>query len=514
MIFVDQFKAAVRAATPLIAVTTMDQQATFRAIAAANPKRLIFTWDLLTGITALGPQAEAEKMRILKLMQTDKATLTQPKVMLEFASLLIDRSMLFLFNAQNYLPGSPPRISDGTLNFVQGLWNLREPNKEKSRTTVLLGPEIKLPPELVVDVLLLDEPLPTPAELEESVRETVNAWNESMKDKIAKLEPKTVVDVVDALRGIESRSASDQVVSMCLSASGIDIGEVWNRKRSRVNQAPGLLWYGGNDTLKNVCGYRTCTDWHLEYLQSKRKPTRCIIFQDEFEKAWAGSKGQSSSVDAELLGMVLTEMQENKYSGSIFVGPPGAGKSAVAKALGGEIGKPTIFFDLARMKEGIVGESTKNLSKAFKIIRAISDGNAYFIATSNGLSTIPAELLRRYKGGIWYFDLPTPDERDAIWELYYDQYEIPAKTPRPDDTDWTGSEIQKCCEMAWMMNKTPIQAAKSVIPVATSAKKQIEDLRDAANGTYLSATYEGEYQKDKVVATRVAKTSKSRQFAE
>ena len=65
-----------------------------------------------------------------------------------------------------------------------------------------------------------------------------------------------------------------------------------------------------------------------------------------------------------------------------------------------------------------------------------------------------------------------------------------------------------------MMNKTPIQAAKSVIPVATSAKKQIEDLRDAANGTYLSATYEGEYQKDKVVATRVAKTSKSRQFAE
>jgi len=503
MDFIERYKAAVRVSTPLIAIATQDQQATFRTLAAVHPKRPTLMWDFMQGVTAFNAEGEAEKLRIIKKMQIDKAALTVPKVMLEFAAELVDRSMLWIFNAHNYLPGNPPRITDGTLAFVQGLWNLREPNKEKARMTGLLGPGWVLPDELKVDVLQLEQPLPTLGELEGIVKEEHEAWNNSKKptEELPALAAPLLRDAVDALRGIESIAAAGQIIAMSLSPKGLDVPEVWNRKRAQVNSAPGLMWYNGTETLNDICGYEVVSKWHLRMLQSERKKILTLIFEDEFEKFWRTKGGGDSGVSDDMLGMKLTTMQEKGYSGSIFVGHSGSGKTILAKALGGTIGKPFIFLDMSRMKEGLVGASTKRQAQAYKIIEAISDGNAYFIATSNGLSGIPPELLRRYKGGIWMFDLPTAEEREKMWRLYLKKYDLDIKEGQkpvlPDDTDWTGSEIQKCCEMAWLMDMPLKEAAKSVIPVAVSNRKQIEELREIANGTYLSASYEGEYQKDR-----------------
>ena len=39
------------------------------------------------------------------------------------------------------------------------------------------------------------------------------------------------------------------------------------------------------------------------------------------------------------------------------------------------------------------------------------------MATANRLETLPPEFQRRFNLGIWYFDVPSEEEREAIWEI-------------------------------------------------------------------------------------------------
>lgn len=59
-----------------------------------------------------------------------------------------------------------------------------------------------------------------------------------------------------------------------------------------------------------------------------------------------------------MTGTILMYMQDREADGVIFIGSPGAAKSAVAKATGGAAGIPTIAFDLAAMESSLVGAST------------------------------------------------------------------------------------------------------------------------------------------------------------
>lgn len=53
------------------------------------------------------------------------------------------------------------------------------------------------------------------------------------------------------------------------------------------------------------------------------------------EKAMGGG-GDTSGVSQSLTGTLLSFMQDTDSNGCIFVGPPGAAKSAIAKAMGNE----------------------------------------------------------------------------------------------------------------------------------------------------------------------------------
>src|SRR5580693_4707349 len=96
------------------------------------------------------------------------------------------------------------------------------------------------------------------------------------------------------------------------------------------------------------------------------------------EKQLAGSGGGDlSGVSSELHGTLLTWMQNHRANGSIFIGPPGAAKSVMAKATGNTGGIPTIEFDMGGMKAGIVGESNARMRQALKEIESVSQGRSY-----------------------------------------------------------------------------------------------------------------------------------------
>jgi hypothetical protein len=119
-----------------------------------------------------------------------------------------------------------------------------------------------------------------------------------------------------------------------------------------------------------------------------------------------------------------------------------------------------------------------------------------WIATSNGINAISPELKRRFKDGTFFFDLPSKEERDAIWKVHRKAYNVKATDPQPVDEGWTGAEIEQCCRLAWRLNKPLAHAANFVVPVSQSAPDKIESLRQQANGRWLSASQPGVYQKE------------------
>jgi SpoVK/Ycf46/Vps4 family AAA+-type ATPase len=98
-------------------------------------------------------------------------------------------------------------------------------------------------------------------------------------------------------------------------------------------------------------------------------------------------------------------------------------------------------------KVGIVGESGKNLRSALKVIECVSNVRIFVIAPCNQMAPLSPELRRRFKMGTFFFDLPTAEERKAIWALCLKKFSLTGDLP--DDSGWTDAEIAQCCELAW-----------------------------------------------------------------
>jgi SpoVK/Ycf46/Vps4 family AAA+-type ATPase len=123
--------------------------------------------------------------------------------------------------------------------------------------------------------------------------------------------------------------------------------------------------------------------------------------------------------------------------------------------------------------------------------------DTFFIGTCNDISKLPPEFTRAERfDAVFFLDLPTAQEKDAIWALYRTQFNIPPTQQRPDDSSWTGAEVKACCRLAALLDVTLTQAAHNVVPVAVTAAEQVERLRTWASGRCLSASVPGVYCRD------------------
>jgi hypothetical protein len=511
MEFTQRFKQAIKISTPLMGYVTGDQLAAVKTIAkmllAISKGTPIIEWDLLNGARGYneaGADALAEALTLKTANNPpgpngeppkplSQKNTTSPITTLEVAQFLPKLSALLIYNAHNYL-GSETQKSDGAFGMSQGLLNLRDTNKQLGRVCILLAPDLgNIPPELRSDIPIFDEPLPTPEELTVMVEREITGWNASKKpEQQIIVDPVAIAQAVDALRGVESASVALQAVAMSMRPKTLDIDEIRMRKRQLINSSPGLTVYAGErQTYADLEGYDEAKRYYKLVINGRIR-YRTIIFIDEIDKMFRGTNGDSSGVTSEMLGMILKEMQDRQYTGSILLGPPGAGKSAMVKALAGESGLEMIEQDISGAKGSYIGQSTANLRRQFKIIRAISDGAALFMATCNSMADLKPELRRRFTLGTFFFDLPSAAERPLIWQLYKQRYEILDEIP-PDDR-WTGADIRACVELAWSLRISLTEAAQYIIPVAVAAREQIEDLRLSSSGKYLDASKPGKYQ--------------------
>jgi len=189
----------------------------------------------------------------------------------------------------------------------------------------------------------------------------------------------------------------------------------------------------------------------------------------------------------------LTEMETQEYTGLIEFGVPGASKTYVATALAATYDIPLIVMSIPDIMEKFVGSSNENFNKALAMIRAVSQGKAFFIGTCNALANIGGPLRRRFCYGEWMFDLPTNEERELIWPIHLTGYDLNLKSKRPDDDGWTGAEIRNCCRMAHEMGIDLIRASEYISPVARTMAHEIKAMREYASGRFKSAAVPGVY---------------------
>lgn len=498
--FIRQFQAARRAGAPLIAVRTPDPASTIRAVMELikqlnSENQPVLVWDLMQGLCGVNKPGQALQNAVMQGGKPEKVS-ARPSEMLRFCQLMtqLDQgadAIIFMANAHQYWKDAAT---------LQGVWNLRDPYKANGSMLILLTTQgATLPEELAEDVLIIDEPLPNTETLERIVKEV---WESSgIKPKLT---PQIIEKAVDAGIGLAA-FPYEQSVAMSLSETGLDVLGLWDRKRQIIGQTPGLSVWRGGETFDAIGGVEEVKKY-MRAITKGKNPPRVIVFIDEIEKAFAGMGTDTSGVKTEMTGTLLSWMQDNKARGVIFIGPPGAAKSVVAKAAGNDAGIPTVYFDLSAMQDSLVGKSGERLRSALKVIEAISQGRAFFIATCNAIQSLPPELRRRFKRGSFFFDLPTNEEREVIWRIYEKREGVAGK--RPDDEGWTGAEIEQCCEIASELNLSLLQSASYVVPVSRSAADVIENLRLESSGKYISASYPGVYQYKDPVGTPT-KTARS-----
>jgi hypothetical protein len=431
------------------------------------------TWDVANGLQVGQSPTKDESPDPIAAIQSLKGLRSNNA---NSASILILRNFHRFLDNVDVMQATESAIAEG----------------KKYRTFVLvLAPEVKIPIELQKQFAVVEHSLPCRAEME-SVLKSIATEKGDVPEGTRDL-------ILDAAGGLTRAEAEGAFSLSLVQHSRIVPKTVWDLKASSLKKSGLLELYEGEDKFDDLGG-----------LNNLKKFCKSVLTNKKQTKA--------------------------KAKGVTLLGVPGTGKSAFCKALGNETDRPTINLNIGRLMGGIVGDTERNTREALAIVDAMSpcvllcdevekafggtqsgqsDGgvgsrimgtwltwlsdhksNVFVVATSNNISLLPPEFTRAGRfNGVFFLDLPSPDQRKRIWEIHMKAYGIDSQT-RPNDKDWTGAEIQSCCEAADLLGVSLMEAASYVVPIAQTASREIEGLREWASGRCLSSEVKGLYHKD------------------
>jgi hypothetical protein len=375
--------------------------------------------------------------------------------------------------------------------------------KQQGRHVIVLAPVVKLPVELDRQFVVINHPLPDREQLWEIAESLVDD-----PDLYPLAHREMLLDSAAGLTRMEAESA----FSLSLVRHGRIIGdEVWQLKSSWLQKSGMLRLFksehgfdslGGLESLKRFCQH---------------------------------SLRRHAAVDG-------GEPRKARPRGVMLLGVPGTGKSAFAKALGQETGRPVLTLDIGQLMGSLLGQSEANIRAALKTADAMAPSilfidevekalsgvasggrgdsgvssrlfgtlltwlndhtsDVYVVVTCNNIQQLPPEFSRAERfDAIMFLDLPGRDEKDAIWQLYLSAFGIDAKQARPSDDQWTGAEIKACCRLSSLLREPLVQASQYIVPVGVTAAEDIERLRSWASGRCLDASRPGIFRSNHSVS--------------
>jgi hypothetical protein len=477
-----QIKAARRVSAPLFAVTTPDQQAVERLICEHLNNETVpkVSWDLVRGLRPRNPRG----MEVLQALGEDRVqqTAQDPVRFLILCHELPESTIVFFHSANRFLEDA---------SVMQALLNLRDEFKGDRRSMLLLGPSMRLPAELIGSVVEVDDPLPDDSRLCEIVRAQVDAVDSDQLEFEAT--PELIAHTAQMLKGTMAFGA-EQSAAMSLRKGGFDTDLLNVAAKRLIEQTVGLTFERGGETFEDVGGLEFAKEFGHRLAAGPERPT-VVVRLEELEKALSGATGGDlSGTSADALQVLLSEMEDNGWSGILAYGAPGAGKSLYSKSLANTIGAKALRFDPNATKGSLVGQSEANIRAAMKTLRTIGGSRVFFIASVNRLESLPPELQRRFRCGVWFFDLPTAQERERIWEIARAKYGIDPDQTAPDSEDLTGADIRNICETAHRLGCTLTAALEYVVPLKVQSPDAIREARGKAKDRFIDASRGGVYK--------------------
>jgi len=442
------------------------------------------TWDIDQGLRQPGQAA-----------QPVEAGASDPLAAIHSLSSLASSNgaaLLVLTNFHRFL---------GSAEIVQALIHQIMAGKQNRTFVVVLSPVVQIPTELEKLMVVVEHALPSRSQLEEIARSIATEPDELSSGP-------QLATVLDASAGL-TRYEAEAAYSLSLVRHGrIAADAIWELKTGMLKKS-GLLSL-----------HQSCEDFT--------------------------SLGGLTALKAFCKRSLLHSGPESSHKrprGVLLLGVPGTGKSAFAKALGRETGRPTVVLDVGALLGSLVGQSEQNIRQALRVADAMAPAilfidecekdlsgaagsgqtdsgvsarlfgslltwmndhtsDVYLVATCNDISKLPAEFSRAERfDGIFFLNLPGHVEKAGIWRMYLELFQLHASQRLPNDDHWTGAEIRACCRLAALLDLPLVQAAQNVVPVAVTAAESVERLRNWASGRCLSADLPGIYHREGVTTS-------------
>jgi len=477
----------MQARYPLLWVVTPEEKralAEIDALAQERKKRLL-VWSATTGVSnpALPDRVDASKRDPLALLTT-----------------ILDDSESCIWVLRDF----HPFLKDPTIvrRLREVAFGLQAQNT--SKTVILLGPVLKIPPELEKEITVIDFNLPTEKQLEAMLEQLIESAGRG-KTKII-LDRRQHGRLVKACLGLTEVEAQNAIGKAIVQAKGRldgDAVEAVTAEKQQIIRKSGLLeFYASDEQLTSVGGLETLKEW-------LRKRVRAF------------------GEDARAFGLP-------EPKGILLVGVQGCGKSLVAKSVANSWRLPLLRLDVGRLFASLVGSSEENLRTAIKVAESIAPvvlwvdeiekgfsgvgssnisdaGTAarvfgtfitwlqekqapvFVIATANSVEQLPPELVRKGRfDEIFFVDLPDTQERLDIWKIHIkkrnrdpEQFDLHTLAMASDGL--SGAEIEQAIIAglyeAFDQGRRPLamedllSVLQDTVPLSRMMEEEIEALR-------------------------------------
>lgn len=347
--------------------------------------------------------------------------------------------VFILGDVHPFISKNSPMLSWEILTRVKNLYHRLKPTEKR---IVLIGQQISLHDSLVRLVPVAEITLPVVDEVLEHVNTYLEYLEESAtaqdREWLSQLTALQLEELARASLGLTLEEVSDFLrlyVKKHLTKTGIAI--TVDIIPAAVEYKTGMLAQMGIELGKSATTPYGGLDLFSEWLQSRLK-----LFTKE-----------------------ARQYNLPQPKGVLLAGPPGTGKSLIAKNIAAILNLPLLQLDIAGMLGSLVGESEGNVKRALKTALAIkpcvlwidevdkalgnnsdssgvsqrilgtiltfmseSEGGVFIVATANDVTALPAEFKRKGRFDENFFvNLPSATERQAILKIHLKRFgcEIP-----------------------------------------------------------------------------------------
>jgi len=272
----------------------------------------LMTWDIDAGMRA-GGQCEAESLSAAAdPLAAIRSLGAMPSS--EHATLLVLSNFHRFLNSAEVAQAVARQITNG----------------KNSRTfVVILSPVVQIPVELEKLLVVIEHDLPDRGQIEEIAQSIATEDGELP-------EGAGLQRVLDAASGL-TRFEAEAAISLSLVRYGrVEPSSIWELKSQILTKSGLLSLYRGNESFDDLGGLASLKAFCLRAMRAR-----------------------------------TNQVNGPKARGVLLLGVSGSGKSAFAKALGNETGRPTLTLDVGALMGSLVGQTEERTRQALSIVDAM-----------------------------------------------------------------------------------------------------------------------------------------------